>query len=82
MNSGTVYWTPPCLGLKFDISPFSFFQTNSLSAEVLYDTVRDYVKEGMKEQGRDKAHILYDLYCGTGTISQLMSPVADKVIGV
>ena len=36
----------------------------------------------MKEQGRDKAHILYDLYCGTGTISQLMSPVADKVIGV
>ena len=79
---GQDHFTEELLGLKFDISPFSFFQTNSLSAEVLYDTVRDYVKEGMKEQGRDKAHILYDLYCGTGTISQLMSPVADKVIGV
>ena len=79
---GQDHFTEELLGLKFDISPFSFFQTNSLSAEVLYNTVRDYVKDGMKEQGRDKAHILYDLYCGTGTISQLMSPVADKVIGV
>ena len=79
---GQDHFTEELLGLKFDITPFSFFQTNSLSAEVLYDTVRDYVREGMKEQGRDKAHILYDLYCGTGTISQLMSPVADKVIGV
>jgi len=70
------------LGLKFEITPFSFFQTNSLSAEVLYDIVRDYVRCGMKESGRDKAHILYDLYCGTGTISQLMADVSDKVYGV
>ena len=79
---GQNHFTEELLGIEFDITPFSFFQTNSLSAEVLYDTVRDYVREGMKSQGRDKAHILYDLYCGTGTISQLMSPVADKVIGV
>ena len=70
------------LGLRFEITPFSFFQTNSLSAEVLYDTVRDYVRIGMSDQGMEKAHVLYDLYCGTGTITQLMSSVADKVIGV
>jgi len=65
------------LGLKFKISQFSFFQTNSLGAEVLYDTVREYVGElGGKES------IVFDLYSGTGTIAQLMAPVAKKVIGV
>lgn len=63
------------LGLTFEISTFSFFQTNSYSAEVLYDTVRDYV-------GNTKKGIIYDLYSGTGTITQLMSPVGEKVIGV
>lgn len=63
------------LGLSFDISTFSFFQTNSYSAEVLYDTAREYV-------GSTKRGIIYDLYSGTGTITQLMAAVGEKVIGV
>ena len=65
------------LGLTFDVSTFSFFQTNSYSAEVLYETAREYVGDlGAKEQ------TVFDLYCGTGTITQLIAPVAKKVIGV
>ncbi|WP_026507601.1 class I SAM-dependent RNA methyltransferase [Butyrivibrio sp. MC2013] len=98
---GSQFFEEELMGLKFTISPFSFFQTNSLSAEIIYDTVRDYIRIGMQNEKEGasltdngqtdeatdaainlKAHILYDLYCGTGTISQLMSPVADKVIGV
>ncbi|MCR4788758.1 MAG: 23S rRNA (uracil(1939)-C(5))-methyltransferase RlmD [Lachnospiraceae bacterium] len=73
---GDDYITEKVLGLDFRISVFSFFQTNTLSAEVLYDTVREYV--GDKGDGG----VVYDLYSGTGTITQLMAPVADKVIGV
>ena len=64
------------LGLDFKISTFSFFQTNTLSAEVLYSTAREYIGDF----GDDA--IVYDLYSGTGTIAQLMAPVAKKVIGV
>ena len=63
------------LGLQFKISPFSFFQTNSLSAEVLYETARSYV-------GETKDKVIFDLYSGTGTIAQMLAPVAKKVIGV
>lgn len=73
---GQDYFYEELLGLRFLISPFSFFQTNSAGAEVLYQTVREYVGE----LGADK--IVFDLYSGTGTIAQLMSPVARKVIGV
>ncbi len=65
------------LGLRFRVSTFSFFQTNSYGAEVLYSTVREYVK-GLGQTYRT----VFDLYCGTGTITQLLSPVADQVIGV
>lgn len=65
------------LGLRFKISTFSFFQTNSHSAEVLYETARSYVGD---LGGRDKT--VFDLYSGTGTIAQLMAPVSGKVIGV
>ena len=65
------------LGLKFKISQFSFFQTNSLGAEVLYNTAREYIGEL-----GDKEKVVFDLYSGTGTIAQLMAPVAKKVIGV
>lgn len=74
---GQDYFYEELLGLKFKISTFSFFQTNSLSAEVLYETAREYVGD---LNGADK--IVYDLYSGTGTIAQLMAPVAKKVIGV
>ena len=63
--------------MKFKISTFSFFQTNSYSAEVLYQTARDYVGD---LGGSDKT--VFDLYSGTGTIAQLMAPAAGKVIGV
>ena len=65
------------LGLKFKISTFSFFQTNSYSAAVLYETAREYVGD---LGGKDKT--VFDLYSGTGTIAQLMAPAAGKVIGV
>ena len=70
------YFYEELLGLRFCISPFSFFQTNSLGAEVLYETARDYIADA----GNGK--IVYDLYSGTGTIAQILAPVAKKVIGV
>lgn len=63
------------LGLKFRISTFSFFQPNSLAAEVLYSVVRSYVEDA---RGME----VFDLYSGTGTIAQLLAPVAKEVIGV
>ena len=65
------------LGLKFRISTFSFFQPNSLAAEVLYSVVREYIQS---EIGRDTT--VFDLYSGTGTIAQLLAPAAGEVIGV
>ncbi len=96
------------LGLRFSISPFSFFQTNTRGAEVLYGRVRDYAMEAIRgsestetvcnateagppkmDETKDakdipaqKAGVIYDLYSGTGTIAQLMAPVADKVYGI
>lgn len=72
---GQDYFYEELLGLKFKISTFSFFQTNSLGAEVLYQTVRDFV-------GETKDKLIFDLYSGTGTIAQILAPVAKKVIGV
>ncbi len=73
---GQDYFYEELLGLRFKISVFSFFQTNSLGAEVLYETVREYVADA----GDGK--VVYDLYSGTGTIAQLLAGVAKKVIGV
>ncbi|WP_027294418.1 23S rRNA (uracil(1939)-C(5))-methyltransferase RlmD [Robinsoniella sp. KNHs210] len=72
---GQDYFYEELLGLKFKISPFSFFQTNSLGAEVLYETARSYV-------GETKDKVIFDLYSGTGTIAQMLAPVAKKVIGI
>ncbi len=74
---GKEYFYEELLGLKFKISTFSFFQTNTYSAEVLYQTAREYVGD---LGGLDKT--VFDLYSGTGTIAQLMAPVSGKVIGV
>lgn len=72
---GQDYFYEELLGLRFKISPFSFFQTNSLGAEVLYETARGYV-------GDTKDKVVFDLYSGTGTIAQIIAPVASKVVGV
>jgi len=80
---GQEYFYEEILGLKFKVSTFSFFQTNSFGAEVLYETVREYLwslESGQADSRPGK--IVFDLYSGTGTIAQLMAPVADKVIGV
>lgn len=73
---GEDFFYEELLGLRFKISPFSFFQTNSKGAEVLYQTVRDYIGDSGNNQ------TVFDLYSGTGTIAQLVAPVAKKVIGV
>ena len=75
---GKDYFYEELLGLKFKISAFSFFQTNSLGAEVLYETVREFIGNTKSGAGG----VIYDLYAGTGTIAQIMAPAARKVIGV
>ena len=72
---GQDFFYEELLGLKFKISPFSFFQTNSLGAEVLYSKAREYI-------GDTKDQVVFDLYSGTGTIAQIIAPVAKKVVGV
>lgn len=72
---GQDYIYEEILGLKFRITPFSFFQTNSLGAEVLYEKAREYV-------GNIDDQVVFDLYSGTGTIAQMLAPVAKKVVGV
>jgi 23S rRNA (uracil-5-)-methyltransferase RumA len=67
--------TEELLGLKFNISSFSFFQTNSLGAEKLYLIVRDFI-------GNTKDKVIFDLYSGTGTIGQILASAAKKVIGI
>ena len=111
---GQDYIEEELLGLRFKITPFSFFQTNSLGAEVLYSKAREYVLSGgfgdvagVDDTGTASAvgnsdaavtakaagsvnvkgksggkPVIYDLYTGTGTIAQMLSPVASKVIGV
>lgn len=78
---GQDYFYEELLGLRFKITPFSFFQTNSLSAEVLYDTAREFIRS-TNYLGDENKQVVYDLYSGTGTIAQLMSDVSGKVIGV
>lgn len=77
---GDSYFYEELLGLKFKITPFSFFQTNSLGAEVLYETAREFILGGDRDSLNGKT--VYDLYSGTGTIAQLMAPVCKEVVGV
>lgn len=72
---GQDFITDKLYDLSFKITPYSFFQTNTIGAMQLYSVVKDFV-------GADKSKLLYDLYCGTGTIAQVLSPCADKVIGI
>ena len=72
---GQDFFYEKLLGLEFKITPFSFFQPNSKGAEVLYETVREYI-------GDIDNQVVFDLFSGTGTIGQVLAPVAKKVIGV
>ena len=76
---GDDHVTEEILGLKFKVSSFSFFQTNTRGAERLYSAAREYIHEAT--EGKHNS-IVYDLYTGTGTIAQMMAPEADWVVGV
>lgn len=72
---GNGYVTEMLEEFKFIISPKSFFQTNTKQAEELYRITRDFA-------GLTGNEVLYDLYCGTGSIGIFCSKGAKKVIGV
>lgn len=72
---GSDYFYDQLLGLKFKIYPFSFFQTNTLGAEVLYETALDFIDDLNNKT-------IFDLYSGTGTIGQIIAKKARKVIGI
>lgn len=83
---GQDYFYEELLGLRFQITPFSFFQTNSLGAEVLYETAREFIGDALPSRTdadvAEHGKVVFDLYSGTGTIAQMLAPVAKKVIGV
>jgi 23S rRNA (uracil1939-C5)-methyltransferase len=62
-------------GLKFKVGPKSFYQTNSAQAYNLYKTARDFA--GFKGD-----ETVYDLYCGTGTITNFVAQSVSKVVGI
>ena len=72
---GNGYITERLEKFEFKISPKSFFQTNSKQAELLYQVTRDFAELTGKE-------IVYDLYCGTGSIGIFCSEKAKKIVGV
>lgn len=72
---GQDFFYEKLLGLEFKITPLSFFQPNTRGAEVLYETVREYI-------GDIHDMTVFDLFSGTGTISQVLAPVAKEVVGV
>lgn len=59
--------------LRFKISPSSFFQPNTLQAEILYETALQFL---------DGERLVYDLYCGAGTLSLAASLYGEEVIGI
>jgi 23S rRNA (uracil1939-C5)-methyltransferase len=73
--SGQGFITEKLEDFTFNISPKSFFQTNTKQAEVLYSITRDFA-------GLTGTEVLYDLYCGTGSIGIFCSKNAKKIIGI
>ena len=61
--------------LEFDISPFSFFQTNTLAAEKLYQAIADAADLTQRDT-------VLDAYCGMGTIGQYLARFCEKVVGI
>lgn len=66
--------------LTFRISPKSFFQTNTMQAIRLYETVADFA--GLREPHTGNKPLVFDLYTGTGTIANFVASNASKVIGI
>ncbi|MEC9490738.1 MAG: 23S rRNA (uracil(1939)-C(5))-methyltransferase RlmD [Halanaerobiales bacterium] len=72
---GRNYFYDQLLDNKFKIDSLSFFQTNTKGAELLYSEAEKYI-------GSAKDKIVYDLYCGAGTISQSIAADAEKIFGI
>ena len=72
---GKPYFHDKLLGLDFKISTFSFFQTNSAAAELLYEATAQFADCHQDDT-------VFDLYCGTGTIAQIVAKHAGQVIGI
>lgn len=68
--------TEKILDLDFNISPYSFFQTNSKTCEKLYLKAIEYLKEIEQKEN------VFDLFSGTGTIAQLISKYAKNVYSI
>jgi 23S rRNA (uracil-5-)-methyltransferase RumA len=71
---GRDYFYEEVCGLRFKVAHNAFFQTNSSGAEVLYGVVKNLIGHS--------ATTALDLYCGTGTIAQIISPLFTQVTGV
>lgn len=72
---GDDYITDELCGLKFNISPLSFYQVNPSQTEQLYSIAKEFAQ-------LDSSQTVLDLYCGTGTIGLSMADSAKKIIGV
>lgn len=72
---GQPYIRERLFDLEFEISPFSFFQTNTLGAEKLYKAIADAADLSQKDT-------VLDAYCGMGTIGQYLARYCDKVVGI
>jgi len=72
---GQDYYSEIIMGLKFKVSAFSFFQTNVEAVERLYTEALALIDDF-------SGKTVYDLYCGTGTITQTLALKAKRAIGV
>ena len=72
---GRDYYEEEIMGLKFKVSAFSFFQTNVEAVEKLYSYAIGLIDDFESKK-------VFDLYCGTGTISQAMAKSAGEVVGI
>lgn len=72
---GRDYYNEKMMGLSFKVSAFSFFQTNVEAAEKMYSYAIDLI-----DDFEDKT--VFDLFCGTGTITQTLAQKAEKVVGI
>lgn len=72
---GEMYLTERLCGLKFRISPASFFQINTKQTEVLYGVVKEFAASAPED-------VILDLYCGAGTIGLSLAEEAGRIYGV
>jgi 23S rRNA (uracil1939-C5)-methyltransferase len=72
---GTGYITETILGFRFHVAANTFFQTNTLQAEKLYQTALEFAGLSGKET-------VYDLYCGIGSLTLCLSAQSSEVVGI